>query len=139
MVTGDRGAQIVDLVAVRMARLVRSLEHVLEGGHVIIDVAAVANLDEWRKAVRRIAAARKWRVRTGVTPDGSRVWAIHSIARRRSRIVRCFSIGWGTSALCSGPCPSAGRVSRPRDHGNPGISSQAGATAPRESPLAVRT
>lgn len=76
MVTGDRGVQIVDLDTARVARLGRSLAAMLEGGHVMADVSTVVNVDEWRRAARGIAAARAWRVRTGVTRDGSRVWAI---------------------------------------------------------------
>ena len=76
MVTGDRAAEIVDLEAARVARLGRSLAAVLEGGHVIADVSTVANVEEWRKAARAIAAAQGWRVRTGVSRDDSRVWAI---------------------------------------------------------------
>ncbi len=139
MVTADRGAQIVDLVAVRMARLVRSLEHVLEGGHVIIDVAAVANLDEWRKVVRRIAAARKWRVRTGVTPDGSRVWAIRldRETTEQDRAVLFDRLGY-LKPSARGHAPARAELAVPATT-ETRESSQAGATAPRESPLAVRT
>jgi hypothetical protein len=76
MITGDGGAQVVDLGTARAARLGRSLQPVLEDGHGIADVSTVTNVDEWRKAVRRVAAAQGWRVRTGVTRDGSRVWAV---------------------------------------------------------------
>lgn len=76
MVTGDRGAKIVEFEAGRVARLGRSLAAMLEGGHVIADVSTVANVDEWRQAARAIAAAQGWRVRTGASRDESRVWAI---------------------------------------------------------------
>jgi hypothetical protein len=71
----DRGAKIVDLDAARVARLGRSLEAALDAGHVIAEVSTVANVDEWRKAARAIAAAHDWRVRTGVTRDES-TWGV---------------------------------------------------------------
>ncbi len=76
MVTGDRGAQIVDLDRARLGRAGRSLVGVLEAGHVIVDVSTVGDVEEWRRAARRVAADWGWRVRTGVTRDGSRVWAV---------------------------------------------------------------
>ena len=76
MVTGDRGTQIVDLNRARVGRLARSLAGVLESGHVTADVSTVGDVEEWRRAARRVAADRGWRVRTGLTGDGSRVWAV---------------------------------------------------------------
>lgn len=76
MVTGDRGAKIVDLETVRTARLCRSLEAALEHGYVIIETPTVTDVPAWRRAARKAAAANGWRVRTGVTGDGSRVWAV---------------------------------------------------------------
>jgi hypothetical protein len=76
MVTGDRGAQIVDLRAARVGRVGEAIARYLEGGHVIADVTRVGNVEEWRAAARAVASDRGWRVRTGLTPDGTRVWAV---------------------------------------------------------------
>lgn len=76
MVTGNRAARIGDLQVARVERLGRLLAASLEGGHVIADTSSVSSVDEWRKAARQAAADRDWRVRTGITRDGSRVWAI---------------------------------------------------------------
>ncbi len=81
MVTGDRRPQrrrpqVVNLQAVRVARLGRTIGRCLEDGHAIADVSTVTNVVEWRKAARAVASSRGWRVRTGVTRDGKRVWAV---------------------------------------------------------------
>jgi hypothetical protein len=76
MVTGDQRAPVVDLRAARIDRLAHALTAALESGHVIDDTSEVASVDEWRAAARQAARDHGWRVRTGVAPDGSRVWAV---------------------------------------------------------------
>ena len=75
MVTGTRGAQIVDLRSVRVERLADALAPDLAAGHVMASTSSVDSVSDWRKAARKAASARGWRVRTGVTLDGARVWA----------------------------------------------------------------
>lgn len=75
MVTGIRGAQIVDIRSKRVARLAEVLAPALEAGSVIVRTSSVESVTDWRKAARTAASARGWKVRTGVTSDGSRVWA----------------------------------------------------------------
>lgn len=88
----------VDLDRVRLERLGRSLAGALEGGHAIADVSAVGDVEEWRRAARSVAADRRWRVRTGVPRDGSRVWAIRL---DRETTEQCCAITSGTWAPCS--------------------------------------
>lgn len=81
MVTGDRGAndrgaKIVDLRAVRAERAGESIARYLERGHAIADASTVDDAERWRRAARAVASARGWRVRTGISPDGERVWAV---------------------------------------------------------------
>ena len=40
-----------------------------------MSTSSVDSIPTWRSAARKAASSRGWRVRTGVTPDGSRVWA----------------------------------------------------------------
>lgn len=75
MVTGTRGAQIVDLGSARVDRLADALAPILESGHVTVSTSSVDSIANWRTAARKAASTRGWRVRTGVTVDGSRVWA----------------------------------------------------------------
>jgi len=76
MVTRSRRAKILDLEAVRIDRVAESLAASLEAGHVIVGASTVGPVEEWRKAARKCAAVRGWKVRTGISQDGSRVWAV---------------------------------------------------------------
>jgi len=53
----------------------KPLATVLEAGQVMVLTSSVDSVPDWGKAARKAAAARGWKVRTGVTPDGARVWA----------------------------------------------------------------
>lgn len=75
MVTGNRGAQIVDLREARGGRLEQALRDEIASGRVIVKMANVDSVEEWRAAARRLGRAHGWRVRTGVTRDGHHVWA----------------------------------------------------------------
>ena len=75
MVTGNRGANIVDLRLRRIERLQGELSPHLEAGHVIVEVSGVDSVDEWRAAARAAARREGWHVRTGVAGD-SHVWAV---------------------------------------------------------------
>jgi hypothetical protein len=76
MVTGDRRAEIIDLGRVRCERVGESIARYLEGGHVIVDASTVGDVEGWRRAAQAVASARGWNVRTGVTRDDERVWAV---------------------------------------------------------------
>jgi hypothetical protein len=76
MVTGDQRAAVVDLRSARLERLARSLAPALEAGQAIAETAGVSSVSDWRAAARRVSRGRRWKIRTGVTPDGSRVWAV---------------------------------------------------------------
>lgn len=76
MVTGDRGAEIVDLRSARIERLAALLAPALEEGQLIAETATLPSVADWRAAARRISRERRWNIRTGVTADGSRVWAV---------------------------------------------------------------
>ncbi len=76
MVTRDHRAAIVDLRSARIERLARSLAPALEEGQAIAETAGVPSVSDWRAAARRVSRERRWNIRTGVTPDGSRVWAV---------------------------------------------------------------
>lgn len=76
MVTEDCKAQIVDLRSARIERLAALLRLSLEEGQVIVETARVASISDWRAAARRISRERRWNIRSGVTADGSRVWAV---------------------------------------------------------------
>lgn len=75
MVTGTRGARIIDLASARVNRLADALAPLLESGHVTVSTSSVDSGANWRSAARKAASSRGWRVRTGITPDGARVWA----------------------------------------------------------------
>ncbi len=75
MVTRTSGAQIVDLGRARVDRLADALTPILEAGHVTMSASSVDSIADWRTAARQAASTSGWRVRTGVTSDGSRVWA----------------------------------------------------------------
>ena len=82
MVTGIRPAvrPVVptNLRAVRVARLANEIAPTLEHATVIAEVDAIASVDEWRAAARKAGRARRWRIATGVVPDGGRVWAVRT-------------------------------------------------------------
>ena len=65
----------MDFQSVRVTRLADLLAPALEAGHVMVNASSVDSVAEWRKAARRAASARGWKVRTGITSDGARVWA----------------------------------------------------------------
>lgn len=76
MVTGDRTAQIVDLRSARIERLAALLAPALEEGQVIAETATLPSVSDWRAAARRLSREHRWNIRTGVSADGSRVWAV---------------------------------------------------------------
>ena len=46
-----------------------------EYGYLMVGTDKVDDVDRWRKAARRAGRLLGWHVRTGVLPDGARVWA----------------------------------------------------------------
>ena len=75
MVTGNRGASVVDLRERRIERLRRDLTERLAAGHVVMEASEVDSLDEWRTAARAASRRAGWRVRTGTTVGETHVWA----------------------------------------------------------------
>lgn len=84
MVTGRSEAQVrtrvradvIDLEKVRVRRLAQVLTPALESGHAIVDTSEVESGKRWRQAARLAARDRGWKIRTGVSADGCRVWAV---------------------------------------------------------------
>lgn len=67
----------VDIEAGRVARLAKDLLPVFrERGALVQRIANVENVDRWRAAARKAGHDLGWRVRTGVSNDGSTVWAV---------------------------------------------------------------
>ncbi len=58
MVTGIRGAKIVDIRSKRVARLAEVLAPPLEAGSVIVRTSSIESVTDWRKAARTAASAR---------------------------------------------------------------------------------
>jgi hypothetical protein len=57
-------------------RLAEELLAVLrDRGAVVADTARLEEVDRWRRAARLAGRRLGWRMRTGVSRDGSRVWA----------------------------------------------------------------
>ncbi|MGH3850363.1 MAG: hypothetical protein ACRDRT_11765 [Pseudonocardiaceae bacterium] len=75
MVTRIREAQIVHLQQARADRRADGLRESLERGHVIVEASSVDSIEAWRAAARSLARCHGWRIRTGVTVDGERLWA----------------------------------------------------------------
>jgi len=69
-------ARVVDLERERVERLADKLAPVLrERGAVVVDVAELESMERWRRAARRAGRLLGWRMRTGISRDGRRVWA----------------------------------------------------------------
>lgn len=80
-------ARVTDLERTRVDRLTRQLADRLRasGRRYLMDgVEHVEDVDRWRKAARRAGRLLGWKVRTGVTPDGRRVWVTD--ARERAEL-----------------------------------------------------
>jgi len=71
-------ATVVALVDSRLRKLADVIAGELRSGHgsTIHAVDKVDDVDLWRKAARRAGRLLGVPVRTGVAPDGSRVWAV---------------------------------------------------------------
>lgn len=69
---------IVELERVRVERLAAEIADQLVAGHgnVVRCADAVDDVDRWRKAARRAGRILGVPIRTGVSFDGGRVWAI---------------------------------------------------------------
>lgn len=68
--------QVVDLEQQRVEALARDLLPLLrERGSLMADVVDLHDAERWRAAARRAARILGWRVRTGLVPEGPRVWA----------------------------------------------------------------
>jgi hypothetical protein len=68
--------RVVDLEASRVEQLAAELVPILrDRGGVVVDVEQLDSVDRWRRAARRAGRLLGWSVRTGVSADGSRVWA----------------------------------------------------------------
>jgi hypothetical protein len=68
-------ARVVDIERERVERLAADLAPELrERGVIVVDVAALEDVERWRRAARRAGRLLGWRVRTGISRDGRRVW-----------------------------------------------------------------
>jgi len=73
---GQSRAAIINLRRERERRLAAELAPTLRHTHAVAPVDTLHSVDEWRTAVRMAGRANGWRMRTGLSPDGSRVWAV---------------------------------------------------------------
>ena len=68
--------RVVDLETRKVERLADEPLPVLRHrGSVVADSATLEDVDRWRRAARSAGRRLGWRIRTGVSRDGSRVWA----------------------------------------------------------------
>lgn len=93
--------RVVDLERQKVEVLAGQLLPVLrERGSLSAETVDLDDVERWRRAVRRAARLLGWKVRTGVTPDGSRAWAFSddfpmTEAERREAAERVSAaIGW---------------------------------------------
>ncbi len=70
--------RVVDLEKVRVERLAMEIADQLVAGHgsVLRLADGVGDVDRWRRAARRAGRILGVSVRTGVSPDQARVWAV---------------------------------------------------------------
>jgi hypothetical protein len=70
--------RVVDLEKVRVERLaVEIADQLVAGqGSVLHLTDGLGDVDRWRRAARRAGRILSVPVRTGVSPDGTRVWAV---------------------------------------------------------------
>lgn len=66
-----------DLRRARVERLAKGLVD-LEFRSVVVEVDGLDDVEEWRAAARLVARRGRWKVATGVSPDGGRVWAVRT-------------------------------------------------------------
>jgi hypothetical protein len=68
--------KVVGIGSGRIERIARTLAPELAGGHVVsVATSSVDDVGEWRAAARKVARTLGEPIRTGITADGSRVWA----------------------------------------------------------------
>jgi hypothetical protein len=69
--------KVVGIGSGRVERIARTLAPELAGGQVVsVASASVDYVGEWRAAARKVARTLGEPIRTGITADGSRVWAM---------------------------------------------------------------
>ena len=72
-------AKVVDLERARVEQLARELvPHLREREQLVVRVAEVENVDRWRRAARRAGRLVGAKVATGVSRDGSTLWAVRT-------------------------------------------------------------
>lgn len=70
-------AKVVDLERFRVERLAGEIVPWLrDRGSVLVETSGLESVERWRRAARRAGRLLGWRVRTGVSPAGDRVWAV---------------------------------------------------------------
>jgi len=74
----SRSAKVVDLDEVRLSVLAEEIAAQIRAGQgsVILSASEVGDVERWRRAARKAGRVLGFPVRTGVAPDGSRVWAV---------------------------------------------------------------
>ena len=77
-VTTSAYGQVIDLEHVRVSRLAAEVADQIRSGQgsVVRMAADVGDVERWRRAVRCAGRLLGVPVRTGVAPDGERVWAV---------------------------------------------------------------
>ena len=69
--------RMVDLERVKVERLaVELMPDLREQGQLFARTGELESVDRWRRAARRAGRLLGWRVRTGITHDGAKVWAV---------------------------------------------------------------
>lgn len=76
--SGRSKAAVIDLRLIRRDRLAGEIVDQLRAGYgsVVRDASAMPDVGLWRAAARRAGRLLGVPIRTGVAPDGSRVWAV---------------------------------------------------------------
>ena len=72
--------RVVDLERARVERLAHELVPHLRGelGQLVVRVTEVEDVDRWRRAARRAGRLVGGKVATGVSRDGSTLWAVRT-------------------------------------------------------------
>jgi hypothetical protein len=68
--------RVVNIESRKVERLADDLLPVLrDRGTLVADTTTLEDVDRWRRAARLVGRRLGWRMRTGKSRDGSRVWA----------------------------------------------------------------
>jgi len=68
--------KVVSIDDAKVARLARELALDLVNGSIVRSTAKLDDIGLWRKAARKAGRDHGWRIATGVSDDGSKVWVV---------------------------------------------------------------